>query len=116
MKIYLCNTWLGIVASHDTAFRDAAQKLSIMGYTVITSTYLESDIQHTWVWILEHDLLQMLPCKKVVVLDGWEKSLSARLEVIVATTLKKPVLTYPDMKPIRNATNFSIEYLPQPQP
>ena len=47
---------------------------------------------HTWACWLRYDLIAMLQCDGVVVMDNWRGSRGASLEVSVAQTLRLPVI------------------------
>lgn len=48
-------------------------------------------------------LIAQAHVKGVIVLDGWDRSKGANIEVYVARALDKPVLLYPDLAPVHIA-------------
>lgn len=103
--VYLSGPMTGLPFFNFPAFRSAAAALRADGYTVVSPAEMdEGDAVPTgarpWADYLRRDLIAMLGCKSVAVLDGWRQSKGATLEVGVATALGMPVMTADTREPI----------------
>ncbi|MGN6693879.1 MAG: DUF4406 domain-containing protein [Aquihabitans sp.] len=86
-RIYVAGPMTGLPDSNYPAFRTAAAQLATAGYDVedpSTNTNPTPDDYHAW---LRAGLAQLITCEGVALLDGWEASGGARLEVNIAATL-----------------------------
>jgi hypothetical protein len=98
-KIYVCGPMSGYPGLNEPAFRAAAASLGRVGREVIVphdvlprehpgscpaSHRVETQGKHEVACYLRADLAAMLDCDAIYVLDGWEASVGARLEVQVA--------------------------------
>lgn len=100
MRVYLCGPMTGLPEFNYPAFHAAAARLRAKGYEVLSpAEYQQRAYKGTprpandtpWrVW-LKRGLRFMLKCDAVFVLDGWEKSRGASLEVQIARELEMPV-------------------------
>lgn len=87
MKLYVAGPMTGLPEFNYPAFRAAADQLRELGHDVedpSTNVNPTPDDYHGW---LRAGLAQLIRCEGVALLDGWEASGGARLEVIVAATL-----------------------------
>lgn len=87
MKIYVAGPMTGLPDFNYPAFREAASRLRAIGHDVedpSTNVNPTPDDYHGW---LRAGLTQLIQCDAVALLDGWESSGGARLEVNVAATL-----------------------------
>lgn len=111
MKYYLAGPMTGKPLYNFPAFKEAAQRWRDLGHFVVSPHQLTDDI-----WMAEHgrffdpavdkcewgdpivkkmiaeDLRQVMECDAVLVLDGWEESKGATLEVRLAKQCGMPVL------------------------
>lgn len=96
--VYLSGPMTGHPDWNYPAFHNAAAKLRASGYAVVNpaeaydgNTTLPFDVY------LRHDLRSILQdCDTIVVLEGWEKSPGAVLEVAVGAALGHGILTFTD--------------------
>lgn len=87
MKLYVAGPMTGLPEFNYPAFRRAAADLEAAGFQVedpSTNVNPTPDDYHGW---LRAGLAQLITCDAVALLDGWEASGGARLEVNVAATL-----------------------------
>lgn len=87
MKLYVAGPMTGLPEFNYPAFRRAAADLEAAGFQVedpSTNVNPAPDDYHGW---LRAGLAQLITCDAVALLDGWEASVGARLEVNVAATL-----------------------------
>lgn len=85
--IYVAGPMTGLPEFNYPAFRAAAEQLRALGYQVedpSTNVNPTPDDYHGW---LRAGLAQLIRCDGVALLDGWEASGGARLEVNVGATL-----------------------------
>lgn len=52
--------------------------------------------QHTWECYMRHDIMAMMGCSTILMLQGWRRSKGARLELSLAAQLGMPILFMPD--------------------
>lgn len=86
-RIYVAGPMTGLPEFNYPAFRAAAAQLRALGFVVedpSTNTNPTPDDYHGW---LRAGLAQLIICDGVALLDGWEASGGARLEVNTAATL-----------------------------
>ena len=91
-KIYLSGPMTGYPDFNYPAFDDADRLLRNKGYIVFNpANQFNRDQSLDWTEYMRADIAAILDCDEVVVLDGWEMSLGARLEVAVARSIGLPV-------------------------
>lgn len=125
MKAYLAGPMTGIPQFNFPAFFDAADQLRSAGHEIISPAELddpeirnavlaadgtEGSAPGTWDEYLARDI--KIVCdpavEAVVVLDGWRRSKGATFETDVARRLGKPILSYPDLKPVEETGEVRI--------
>lgn len=87
MLIYVAGPMTGLPDFNYPAFRAAAAQLRTFGFEVedpSTNSNPTPDDYHGW---LRAGLAQLIRCDGVALLEGWEASGGARLEVNVGATL-----------------------------
>jgi len=87
MRVYVAGPMTGLPEFNYPAFRSAAAQLRELGFDVedpSTNTNPTPDDYHGW---LRAGLEQLIRSDGVALLDGWEASGGARLEVNVGATL-----------------------------
>jgi len=91
VKIYIAGPMSGLPGYNLPAFAAAALELEALGYDA-TNPGRHGVIEgYTWQDYMRRALVEMLACDAVAVLDGWENSKGASLEVYVARQLAMPV-------------------------
>jgi hypothetical protein len=104
VKVYLSGPMSGLPDSNYPAFHKAAAALRAKGYEVLSpaeykpahgaqtqgATRPQDTPWHAW---LKRGLRLMLKSDAVFVLDGWEQSRGASLEVSIAKELQMPIYT-----------------------
>jgi hypothetical protein len=92
VRVYIAGPMTGYPEYNFPAFHHTAQVMRDIGYTVISPAELEEGkLGETWEYYMRRDLPLLCTCDMVVVLEGWEKSRGARLEVQTARALGIPV-------------------------
>lgn len=96
MKIYISGPITGL--DHQTAFAnfDRAEKmLRDLGFDPVNpmkASGLDSDINHSWEEYMKADIALLLGCDAIYLLNGWESSRGATIELNIAEPLKiKPI-------------------------
>jgi len=86
-RIYVAGPMTGLPEFNYPAFRSAAAKLRAVGYKVEDPSANENPTPGDYHGWLRAGLAQLIRCDAVALLDGWEASGGARLEVNVGATL-----------------------------
>ena len=95
--IYLSGPMTGYPEFNYPAFRKAATVLRMQGLEVFDpSECFDGDQGLSKEVYMREDIAAVLKASIVVVLDGWEQSSGARLEVEVAKAIGVPVESYTD--------------------
>lgn len=90
-RIYVSGPMTGIPEHNFPAFRDAAARLTDLGFDVIDPSRHGADEDGmTWEDYLRRDLADVLTVDELALLPGWERSKGATLEVHVARALSMP--------------------------
>ena len=104
MKVYIAGPMSGYEEWNFPAFFKAEEELKLLGVDVINPAHNDgTDIEKAlesarfgkrdWAWYMRRDLAYVMECDTICVLEGWQKSKGASLEVKVARALGMPVLT-----------------------
>jgi len=97
MKLYLSGPMTGIPDHNFPAFNAAAAVLRQAGFEISNpadngaSDAVVVAGDRTWADYVRKDLLDMLGCEGLALLDGWHASKGARLEYHVAAELGMPI-------------------------
>jgi hypothetical protein len=101
MIVYLSGRYSGEIDRNINAARDVAVKLWDMGYTVFTphlNTYhFEMDCKAKYEDYIAGDLEILARCDAMVLLDGWQESVGAKIEKEFAEKVKIPIYKYPNI-------------------
>lgn len=91
MILYVAGPMTGKPDKNRLAFAEAESNLVAFGHTVLTPWSVEGDGSQTWEWYMREALKLMLQAEGVALLDDWQESRGALLEVTVADTLNMPI-------------------------
>jgi hypothetical protein len=91
MRIYIAGPMTGLPAHNLPAFAAAAKQLAALGYDAVNPGRRGVVLGYTWRDYMRDALRELLGCEAVALLDGWEHSRGAALEVHVAQALGMPV-------------------------
>jgi hypothetical protein len=100
MKLYISGAMSGIDQYNFPKFNDVAAFVKFQGHEAVNPAEFDKDVppyagwvcsENEWREYLRRDILHLLPCDGVVVLDGWRRSKGARLEVHIALQLGMPI-------------------------
>ena len=84
MKIYISGPMTGKPDWNMPYFNKTAEVLRALGYMVVNPAEINQDTALTWKECLREDLRELLECDAIVMLDGWEDSNGAHLEMYIA--------------------------------
>lgn len=86
-RIYLSGPMSGLPDLNFPAFKAAAEKLRAAGFEVVNPAELNPIAGSAWADCMRVDIKALLDCDAIVLLDGWEHSRGAKLELHVALAL-----------------------------
>lgn len=87
MKLYISGGMSGYANYNYDAFMDMANKLRQLGNEVVNPAELAEAGIMSWEEYLKLDIKYLMDCDAIVVLDGWEKSRGATVEVYLGIVL-----------------------------
>ena len=102
--IYISGPMTGQPGLNFTAFREAANELRTRGFVVINPADLEQPDKE-WSACMRVDIAELLKADTIAVLEGWQKSRGARLEVHIARELGMEVVCAKSLEAIEEVTN-----------
>ncbi|MDR0249985.1 MAG: DUF4406 domain-containing protein [Burkholderiales bacterium] len=83
-RIYISGPMTGFYDLNVGAFRAEAARLRALGYDVINPAEINQDPNISWRDALRNDLKALLICDTIAMLEGWQNSDGAHLEMHVA--------------------------------
>jgi hypothetical protein len=97
--IFLSGPMSGIENFNYPAFNAAAAKLRAQGHSVLNPAENPVPSCGTWAGYMRLSIAQLMRCEIVAVLDGWQDSSGAVVEVELAMKLGIPVRDVMTMEP-----------------
>lgn len=85
--LYLCGPMTGLPDSNYPAFQEAAKRLRAAGFTVTNPAENGLPQSANWFEHMRTDIRNMMSTDAVAVLDGWQRSKGAQLEIQLAENL-----------------------------
>lgn len=83
-RIYISGPMTGMPDLNFPAFHAEAARLSALGYQVVNPAEINPDPGMSWHECMRRDLRALLDCDALALLEGWQKSAGAHLEMHVA--------------------------------
>lgn len=83
-RIYLSGPMTGLPEMNFPAFHAEAARLRALGFEVVNPADLNPEPNTGWHECMRNDLKALLDCDALALLDGWQQSASAHLEMHVA--------------------------------
>lgn len=83
-RIYISGPITGKPDLNFPLFNAEAARLRALGYEVVNPVELCPDPAATWHECMKRDLKALLDCDSIVMLEGWEDSQGAHLELHIA--------------------------------
>lgn len=94
ITLYIAGPMTGLPELNFPAFFEAEQELKTAGFAVLNPADRAGRTSGMrWSWYLRRGVQDVCDADGVAVLDGWEKSRGACLEIHVARGLSMPVVT-----------------------
>lgn len=87
--VYVSGPMTGMPRHNRPAFNRAAKLLRKKGYSVVNPAELDAKEKKSLPWVdcLRRDIKALMKCHEVALLQGWESSRGANLEVHIARQL-----------------------------
>lgn len=118
--IYVSGPMSGYPEHNFPAFEAAAKDLRARHFVVISPHENDGgDTSNTWHYYMRQDIIHVAQCNQVLVLEGWENSRGARVEVFLAKMLNIPINHYPSFEPVNEEAiekacyNMVRDYFPE---
>lgn len=86
-RIYVAGPMIGLPEYNLPAFAAATLELQALGYDAVNPGRRGADPAKTWQDYMRTGIADLLTCDAVALLDGWERSQGATLEVHIAQHL-----------------------------
>ena len=83
-RIYISGPMTGMPEMNFPAFHAEAARLTALGYDVVNPAELNPEPENGWHECMRNDLAALLTCDALALMDGWQKSAGAHLEMHVA--------------------------------
>ena len=83
-RVYISGPMSGMPEHNFPAFNAEADRLRGLGYDVVNPVDINPNVGTPWQECLRQDLLALLTCDTLALLDGWTGSSGAHLEMHVA--------------------------------
>jgi len=83
-RIYISGPMTGLPMFNFPAFYAEAERLTALGYDVVNPAELNTDTAMPWHECMRRDLAALLTCDTLALMEGWQKSAGAHLEMHVA--------------------------------
>ncbi len=83
-RIYISGPMTGMPDLNFPAFHAEAARLTALGYDVVNPAELNPEPEKGWHECMRRDLSELLTCDALALMDGWQKSAGAHLEMHVA--------------------------------
>ena len=93
MKLYLSGPMSGMADFNFPAFHAEAKRLRSLGYVIVSPAEINPDTKMTWEQCLRDDIKALCDCDGIALMDGWEGSKGAHLELHIAHRLGLEVKT-----------------------
>lgn len=110
IKVYISGPISGLSeAVFKKNFADAANLLDGQGFIPVNPTEITADcgeicesagtfedgsFKHSWKCYMKYDIIKLLDCDAIYMIEGWEQSRGAQLELAIATGLELPILKF----------------------
>lgn len=89
--VYVAGPMTGYTDHNFPAFNKAADKLRSQGYTVFNPADHGVVEGATWEDYLRFDITKLIQCDTIYLLEGWENSKGAQLELLIAQKLNMKI-------------------------
>lgn len=83
-RIYISGPMTGMPGFNFHAFNAEAERLRSLGYQVVNPAEINVDNHGDWHDCLRRDIVELMSCDTLALLDGWQNSNGAHLEMHIA--------------------------------
>lgn len=83
-RIYISGPMTSCPSLNFPAFNAAANRLRNLGYEVVNPAEIDQGLSPTWGSCMRRDIAELMTCDTIALLNGWELSKGAHLEVHIA--------------------------------
>ena len=90
--IYISGPITGIEATAPQLFKEAEDFLKAKGYEVVNPMTINHDHDKSWVSYMKTDIIALMGCDGIFMLDNWEESKGACIEYYLAIKLGYKVI------------------------
>lgn len=91
MIVYISGAITG-VENYAQKFQEVEDILTKEGLEAVNPVKINHDHDKTWESYMKVDIIELMKCDAIFMLDGWEKSKGATIERNLAITLKMPLI------------------------
>lgn len=98
-RLYVCGPMSGLPEFNYPAFHGATERLAALGYDIENPADNQQDDTSpvpVWQQFMRLGVAQLVRCDGIALLDGWQKSRGASLEVFIGTQLGLTVMPVAD--------------------
>lgn len=97
-KIYISGPMTGLPDLNFPAFHAETARLRSLGYDVTNPAELNPDPSTSWHECMRNDLRALLDCDILALLDGWQNSAGAHLELHIAHRVGMEIVIAKEIK------------------
>jgi hypothetical protein len=83
-RVYLSGPMSGLPEFNFPAFNAEAARLRSIGYQVVNPAEINQEEQGNWQVCMRRDIVELMSCDTLALLDGWQSSNGAHLEMHIA--------------------------------
>lgn len=91
-RIYIAGPMTGYEGLNFPAFHRVANHLRSKGHEVVNPAEINPDVGADWTECMIEDIKQLSTCNAICLLEGWDGSYGAQIELLVAKKLKLEIL------------------------
>ena len=91
-RIYISGPMTGVPQRNFPAFDAEAERLRSLGYEVVSPAEINREQDGDWHYFLRRDLSELLTCDAIALLEDWQNSSGAHLEMHVAHRVGMEIL------------------------
>ena len=92
-KIYISGPITGIEATAPKLFKEAEDFLKAKRYEVVNPMTINHDHDKSWVSYMKTDIIALMGCDSIFMLDNWEESKGACIEYYLAIKLGYKIIS-----------------------
>jgi hypothetical protein len=97
-RVYISGPMTGYVDFNKPRFNQEADRLRSLGYDVVNPAELNPDPTTPWQQCLRKDIAELVTCDALVMIEGWERSNGAHLEIHIAHRVGMEIVLARDLQ------------------